>query len=488
MYVALYIRVSTEDQAEKWSLAAQERILTELAKARGWEYEVFRDVGSGTSIQQRPALQELLSSLPQFDAIAVVDLDRLARPTDLMEYALLKAALKRAGAKVITPTQEFSFTDEQDDFLADLLTLLARWERQMILKRVQRGRLEKLRKGERWGTFQHLYGYRYENGKYEIMEEEAELVREIFRLARWKGGHTIAKILNERGIPSPWGKKWHNSQIRRILFNPIYAGKPAVGRGRPFGAKSPNYPNPFGERGMDDWIWVEKEVPPIISFEEWMEVCQAVARRRAGRGSRYIYLFTGILKCPQCGKGMAGNGLAHAGWGYYSCECRRKKDGYRRFIPAPKVEWIAERVFEKVKSSADVLEAVRKEWEKIHQGIASPSEERLERRLTTLEEGRKKLLDLYLEGHIGKEEWRAKDEELRKKQEQIRHQLEVVQSGKKVQRVLNIVESIRELRWEDLKREEQKEFCHLVFKKITITPEGEIQTVELWEPFHLLGI
>ena len=62
MRVAIYCRVSTELQEEEGnSLETQERLLTELARQRGWEYEVFREVGSGTTIQKRPALQNLLA-------------------------------------------------------------------------------------------------------------------------------------------------------------------------------------------------------------------------------------------------------------------------------------------------------------------------------------------------------------------------------------------------------------------------------------------
>jgi len=485
--VAIYIRVSTEDQAEKWSLQAQERILTELARSRGWEYDIFRDVGSGTSIQQRPALQELLSSLPHYDAILVVDLDRLARPTDLMEYALLKATLKRAGVKIITPNQEFSFEDEQDNFIADLLTLIARWERQMILKRSLRGIVEKLRKGERWGVFQHPYGYRYENGKYEIVEEEAKVVRWIFQLAHRYGVIRIAEMLNEAGIPSPRGKRWYGSSVRRILLNPLYAGRPAVGRGRPFGSRKTDYPNPFSNGNMEDWIWVEREVPAIVSFEEWVEVGKKITNRRTAEERVYIYLLSGILRCPVCGEVMQGCGLVrNRRYGYYACRCRREANGYRRHIPAPKVEWVAEEVFEKLKGSREVLEAIRKEWEKMQPVMPSPSEEKLLRRLQTLEEAKQKLLDLYLEGHIGKEEWMRKAEELKRKEENIRRQIEVVKNGEVVKKVLNILESIRELKWEDLSRWEQKEFCRLVFEGVYINLAGEVVGYKLYEPFASL--
>jgi len=488
MRVAIYCRVSTELQEEEGnSLETQERLLTELARQRGWEYEVFREVGSGTTIQKRPALQNLLSRLPEFQAICVVDFDRLARPTDLIEYGMLKAALKKAGVKVITPTQEFSFENEQDDFISDLLALIGRWERMMIIRRTQRGRLEKMKQGYRYGRAQRVYGYRYNDGKMEIVEEEAEVVREIFQMARHMGIQRIANELTKRGIPSPTGQpQWSSSSVSRILYNPIYTGKPALGRER---LRKTTYPNPF-RTNLEEWIWVEKEVPAIISFKEWWDICKRIYSRNPGRYSSQVYLLTGILKCPVCGRGMEGNGkpAKRKDVGYYSCRCRRQKDGFRHNIRSDKIEWVAEEIFYRLKRSKGILARAREELEQREGLETQRSEGSILKRLEEVERAKDRLIELYTEGKIEKRKFDEKWGTLEQRRRALERQLELAREHRRVTDVETILEMVQELEWNDLTREQQKEFCQFVIKRIEIDTQLNIRKIELFEPFGRLGI
>jgi site-specific DNA recombinase len=488
MRVAIYCRVSTELQEEEGnSLETQERLLTELARQRGWEYEVFREVGSGTTIQKRPALQNLLARLPEFQAICVVDFDRLARPTDLIEYGMLKAALKKAGVKVITPTQEFSFENEQDDFISDLLALIGRWERMMIIRRTQRGRWEKMKQGYRYGQAQRVYGYRYNDGKMEIVEEEAEVVREIFQMAKRMGAEKIAKELTRRGIPTPSGRgKWHASEIRRILYNPIYGGRPALGRGR---IRKTHYPHPL-KTNLEEWIWVEKEVPAIIPFKEWWDVCKRIYARHPGRYSPLTYLLTGILKCPVCGKGMLGNGRdrKREGVGYYACRCRKQKDGFRYSIRTDKIEWIAEEIFYRLKNSGELLTKIKEELEQREGVETHKSEGSILKRLEEIERARDRLIELYTEGKIEKQKFDEKWETLEQRRRALERQLELARERRRVADVEIIFQMVQELEWNDLTREQQKEFCRFIIKRIEIDTQFNIRKIELFDPFEKLGI
>jgi site-specific DNA recombinase len=400
---------------------------------------------------------------------------------------MLKAALKKAGVKVITPTQEFSFENEQDDFISDLLALIGRWERMMIIRRTQRGLLEKMKRGYRYGQAQRVYGYRYNDGEMEIVEEEAEVVREIFQMAKRMGAEKIAKELTRKGIPTPSGRgKWHASEIRRILYNPIYGGKPALGRGR---VRKTYYPHPL-KTNLEEWIWVEKEVPAIIPFQEWWDVCKRIYSRNPGRYSPLVYLLTGILKCPICGRGMEGNGRCKSkrDVGYYSCRCRSQKDGFHHMIRSDKIEWVAEEIFYRLKRSKEMLVWAREELKQREGMETQRSEGSILKRLEEVERARDRLIELYTEGKIEKRKFDEKWETFEQRRRALEHQLELARERRRVADVETILEMVQELEWNDLTREQQKEFCRFIIKRIEIDTQCNIRKIELFEPFEKFAI
>jgi site-specific DNA recombinase len=344
-----------------------------------------------------------------------------------------------------------------------------------------------MKQGFRYGRAQRIYGYRYNDGKMEIVEEEAEIVREIFQMAKRMGAWRIAEELTRKGIPSPKGRdKWQKSEILRILYNPVYAGKPALGRGR---IRKTHYPHPL-RTSMEEWVWVEKEVPAIIPFEEWWEVCQRIYSRQPGRYTPFVYLLTGILKCPVCGKGMQGNGKRKGkkDLGYYACSCRKEKDGFRHSIRSDRIEWIAEEIFYRLKNSGGLLSRAREEVKKLEGKEMHRSEGSILKRLEEVERAKDRLVELYTEGRLEKRKFDEKWEILEQRRRALERQLELARERRRVVGVEEILKELQELEWNDLTREQQKEFCQFIIKRIEIDTLFNIRKVELFEPFNRFGI
>ena len=159
--VALYARVSTEDQADRGTIQAQLALLRNLAQAYGWEVigEYVDDGFSGTlPLDQRPHGRRLLEDArnARFSAVIAYRLDRLGRSL----RALLDAhdALERAGVTIRSATEPFDTSTPIGTFLFQLLASLAELERSTMQERMTMGRDRVARDGK-WTGGPIPFGY-----------------------------------------------------------------------------------------------------------------------------------------------------------------------------------------------------------------------------------------------------------------------------------------------------------------------------------------
>src|SRR6266540_3185052 len=114
--VVLYIRVSTDMQAEKFSLPAQDKLTNDLATKHGWEIvKTYRDEGfSGSWIEKRPQFSVLLkdAALKKFDAVVVTDFDRLARPDNLKDLGRIQEVFIEHNVKIVTLSDIIDLSDD----------------------------------------------------------------------------------------------------------------------------------------------------------------------------------------------------------------------------------------------------------------------------------------------------------------------------------------------------------------------------------------
>ena len=230
---AIYVRVSTEDQArDGYGLDVQRARCRAMAEAKGWAVVAeYADEGiSGTlDAAGRPGLAALLAAARtgEVDAVVVLALDRLARKTRLVLETV--DALAAARVALVSVKESLDTDTPQGRFVLTMFAALAELERGVIIERTTAGRNERgKRDGERGGRLPLGYK-RIGEGLIEVDPQAAPIVRRIF--ARRADGWTLQRIadgLNADAIPNPQGgRRWEPATVRAVLLNaPAYQGGP----------------------------------------------------------------------------------------------------------------------------------------------------------------------------------------------------------------------------------------------------------------------
>jgi len=221
--VALYCRISTDEDLQRYSLVNQETALRQHAERHGWDVVgLFVDRMSG-SRASRPGLNNLLDALAdgQADAVLVTEQDRLSR-LDEIPWAILKQTFRDTATKLHTLSGEVDFGNEDHEFSADILALIDRRRRKTIVRQMVRGRVAAAKRGEWLGR--PPFGYRRDPGSKRLSPHpmEAALVREIYHLYGREniGSYRIARIMHER----IHHKRVDNLFVLSVIRNPVYVG------------------------------------------------------------------------------------------------------------------------------------------------------------------------------------------------------------------------------------------------------------------------
>ena len=223
--VAIYARVSTEDQAkEGFSLAAQLEKLRSYCKARGWKIagEYVDDGYSGRNVN-RPAYKKMMEDMPKWDILLVMKMDRIHRNSK--NFMLMMEELRKKGKEFVSMTESLDTSTAMGRFVMDIIQRIAQLESEQIGERVYDGMRQKAKQGAGMLGSPSPYGYAYNDGNLVVVGEEAGIVKKMFEM--YLGGHSLKEIenwLNESGIKTKKGGKWTKKTVARILSNPIYCG------------------------------------------------------------------------------------------------------------------------------------------------------------------------------------------------------------------------------------------------------------------------
>lgn len=337
--VAIYARVSTEEQAEHgYSIDAQLDTLRNYCKMYGkivaQEY-VDRGV-SGKSTKGRYELQKLLRDAKdgKFDEVVVWKISRLARKTiDLLQIV---DELSKHKVAFRSFSENFETETPMGKFALQMMGAVGELERNTIVDNVKMGMKQRARTG-RWNGGRVL-GYKsvasksFNKGSKEttlqIIEEEAMIVRKIFALfASGKGLKAIANKINHEGYRTKRGNTFSTSAIKEIILNPIYIGKIRFNRFE-------NWSEKRREGKSEDIILVDGNHESIIAKELWDKV-QSIQQRKSKSSIRNYegnFVLTGLIKCPKCGASMVASRTTNTLKSgvkkvirYYSCGAFRSK-------------------------------------------------------------------------------------------------------------------------------------------------------------------
>ncbi len=306
---AIYLRRSTDDEHQPFSISAQETALASyIASQPGWtQATTYTDDASGATTS-RPGLQRALTAARagRFDVLLVVRVDRFSRR--LSDLLALLAELDDAGVAFVSATEPFDTSTSIGRMLVQLLGVFAEFERETIIDRVTKGMAAKAAKGK-WPGGRRPYGYYVDPGTSKLIPhaEESPHLKEIFRLYAGQrlGTRAIAAELNRRGVRHRTGKPWSGHAIARILANPAYAGDIAHGD-----------------------VYIEDTHEALIDRVTWQRAAAIAAQRADPQTQRAAsnsdYNLTGKITCPGCRHkyiGTSATGRSRT-YRYYTCFSR----------------------------------------------------------------------------------------------------------------------------------------------------------------------
>jgi len=307
--VCAYCRVSTDSREQQNSFTAQLEYYTALIENQeDWQFAgIYADEArSGTKLQKRDDFLRMLKDCEdgKIDMIITKSLTRFARNTVDSIEAIRR--LKALGVAVYFEKEHIDSLSEKSELMLTILSSLAQGESESISTNSKWAIIKRFQDG----TFilgTPAYGYtKDENGELIIQEEEAAVVRRIFReYLNGKGTYAIAKDLSEEGISTiRSAEKWNDSVIKEILLNPIYTGnllhqKTMTTEVLPFRRQR--------NKGQLPQYLVEDNHEPIISHKQAQAVRDIFEYRRKQMGvddtSKYQsrYAFSSKILCGECG-------------------------------------------------------------------------------------------------------------------------------------------------------------------------------------------
>ena len=314
--VAAYCRVSTDQEEQESSYEAQISYYTEKINSNSeWQMAgIFADEGiTGTQAKKRPEFLKMIRLCRQrkIDVILTKSLSRFARNTvDSLNYI---RELKALGIAIIFEKENINTIETDTEMMLTIMSCFAQAESESISKNVSWGIRQSFKNGNVPIQYAKLLGYKKgENGLPEIVPEEAEIVKEIFR--SYLDGMSLKQIadsLNSRGVKTKHKRTtWHSEIVKSILVNEKYTGDALLQKSYITDCITKKSRKNNGELPM---YLVKNHHDPIISRADFNRVQEEMARRGAKKAianklgkteqGKYSakYALSELLICGECG-------------------------------------------------------------------------------------------------------------------------------------------------------------------------------------------
>ena len=429
--VAAYCRVSTEQEEQQNSYQVQIDYYTDLInKNKEWELAgIFADEGiSGTQTKKRTEFNKMirLCKKRKIDLVLCKSISRFARNTvDTLEYV---RQLKDLGIGVIFEKENINTLTMTSEFMIALYGSFAQAESESISKNVSWGVEKAFRDGRVKYNLNNLYGYRKgEDGKPEIIPEEAEVIRLIYKL--YLDGLTLRQIaqhLNALKIPKREYTEWNINGIHSILSNEKYAGDALLQKTYTVDCITHKKAKNKGERAK---YLVTDAHDAIVDRDTYNLVQQELARRSSMRKKsektvsqqgRYSgkYALTDIMVCGECG-----SAYRRQVWNIHGRKCpvwrciSRFDNGNRYCKQSPSIheDKLHRAILSAINEYYDcknvIRELLKSNVEQALVGVSIKETKEIEKRLRVIDDARNDYISLIAAGTMDEE---ALDEQFQK--------------------------------------------------------------------------
>lgn len=485
--VAYYARVSTEKVEQQASIKHQEEHFEELIHSNNrWKFagSYIDDGISGMHADKREEFQRMLrdAKLGKIDMIITKEISRFARNTlDSIQYT---RELLSYGVCVWFQNDGINTIDDDSEFRLTIMAGVAQDEIRKLSSRVKFGHAQSIKNGVVLGH--RMYGYSNNQGKLELVPEEADMVRMIFQdYASGISTPRIEKKLWDIGYRSFKGGKINRDVIKNIIRNPKYKGYYCGGKVKVvdmFTKKQEFLP-------QSEWIMFKDDgsrVPQIIDETTWekanaylRERGEAIKSRRTSFKNENI--FTGKLFCANDGapywmKQHYIRGKEDVRW-VCSYKIKNGADSCDSFGLAESE--LKEVIAELINKSSENIDSILEEYFEILQSsiknIPDNKNEisRLEKQIDLLKQKREKILEYNLDGKISDDEFISRNKEYVKQIKQIESHILEIQNTKSPEPVEIQLSAIKE-QLEKFKgvnpQDINRQIVNELFEKITVEP------------------
>ena len=492
---AIYARVSdkSQDGEDKTSISEQTSDMEAHCEGKGMTIVArYQEVGRGWS-KKRPEFQRMLADARngRFDTIVCWKSDRLSR--GMYPAAALMEVVEAHQIQLE------AVMDAIDMKTFGLMAAIGKIELDNFRERASMGKRGTAKQG-RIPTGKLPYGYRTgDDGKPQIYEPQAEVVRRIFHMYvhDGMGSTTIAWRLVDEGVPAPQsGQLWHQSYIHRLLANTAYKGVWSYGQTRQIlteqGTKIYDQPK-------DSWIDVP--FPPLLEEGTW-DLAQSLKKRRlkrAKRNTKLFYLLQHVLRCAECGllfQAKANRRTSTMRKGkvyryeypnprrYYMCggmqrlrlHCRE-----RPYIAAQQLEELVWSEVKRVLQNPDLIVAGIDSLDTQESGGLEEQITRAERELGTVQNEEDRAIRLYVSGKITEDQLDLQRKFITERLESLRAKLDDYRareaSGAEKRALMEAV-----LAWagevgeglDELAPEQRKEVVQLVVEQVAVDRDNHL--------------
>lgn len=467
MPYAMYLRKSRADmeaeaRGEGETLAKHEKALTELAKRHSLAVvKQYREIVSGENIAARPQMQALLADVNdgKYDGVLVMEIERLARG-DTIDQGVVAQAFKTSGTKIITPIKTYDPNNEFDEEYFEFSLFMSRREYKTIRRRMNAGRIAAVKDGNYIAPVPP-FGYKKIHPEpkvytLEIIPEQAEVVKMIYDMRlKGSGSRAIAEELNRMGVAPIKSRYWERVSVKKILENPVYAGKIHW----------------YSKRDSDIVCGGRHEaIIPEETFNRVQELIKSDPLAHVKNDGTLKNYYHGMLYCKNCGHQMIRRYIKASGKSHILCRyrtCRGK-------VVGSTMDSVDEAVLNAMKIKlAKIKEAQydNKSDENINiKQVAHDKRSIIEAELTRLKGQQSKIYDFFEQGIYSTDIFLERSAEISEKIKKGEAQLKEISENKTVsgsgdtELIFRIEKTIRD--FDEANTNEKNKMLRSVIKKI----------------------